>query len=79
MTKHEFNRVFELANTNTDFSKVDTEVLFGCGLPDFQPVTCTIQCAAAFIRWQALQLNGEWDSVALNECRQIFRNKVRIA
>ena len=39
----------------------------GFGLPDFRPVTCTVEALAMLIRWQCFQLNGEINAEALQE------------
>lgn len=39
----------------------------------------TTEQAAAFIRWQALQLNGEWNAEALREARDLLRRKAELA
>lgn len=77
MNKSEFQRAFDHANDKTqDFTGVDTSILHGCGLRGFQPVTVTMHVFAAFLRGQAIQMNGEWDATALNECREIARYKI---
>ena len=77
MNKNDFQRAFDVAdNKDIDLSGVDMEVLFGCGLPNFEPVTADIRTVAAHLRWQAKLLNGQWDSEALNDCRNILRYKV---
>jgi len=35
----------------------------------------TTEQAAAFLRWQALQINGEWDAEALREALDLLRRK----
>jgi len=78
MLRSEFQRAFDLAKSEADFTLVDTTSLFGYGLPDFQPVVATIEAVAATLRWQALQLNGHWDEEALNECWKLFRYRVTL-
>lgn len=78
MNKAEFNRAYAIATSSRDLSDVNDDLLFGFGLPDFQPVATTVEAAAKTIRWQCVQLNGGIDTVALNECRQLFRQRVQI-
>ena len=72
MTHQEFKTAVKLAETG-EYDNVDIDILFGCGLPDFKPVTITMDCAAKFIHQHAMQFNGSWDTDALNEVRQISR------
>lgn len=67
MNKVEAQAVYELANSDLDFSLVDTSNLVGYGLRDFQPVHVTIEMAAKELRYHAMQFNGQWDSVAMEE------------
>lgn len=78
MNKAEFKRAYEIATSERDLQDVDDSMLFGFGLPDFQPVVATIEAAAKTIRWQSVQLNGGIDQEALNECQNHFRRKVMI-
>lgn len=78
MNKAEFQRAYKIATSDHDLSDADDSSLFGFGLPDFQPVATTIEAAAKTIRWQCVQLNGGIDTVALDECRQLFRRRVQI-
>jgi len=79
MTKAEFSQAVKIAkDLNTDLSNKDDSIIFGCGLPNFVPVHVTIEQVAKFIRWQALQFNGEFDAHALNECAEIAKKKFLI-
>jgi len=48
----------------------DARLLF-----DFDKKYCTIKQVAALLRWQALQLNGEWDSEELDSIFKIAQKK----
>lgn len=79
MTLAQFQKAFAIANdTSIDLSTVDDTILFGCGLPRFEPVHTTLEAVAKLIRWQAMQFNGEWNSEALNEVTTIGRRKFMI-
>lgn len=75
MTKPQFDRAFAIARSDRDLTGITDEILHGCGLPNFKPVTITLEVAAVFLRWQCIQLNGQVDAAALNECREISRRK----
>lgn len=78
MTKQQFSDAVKMVESGKDLSLVDDAVLFGCGLPDFKPVVTTIEVCAKHIAWQAMQLNGQWDSSALQETFDILKRKVQI-
>lgn len=78
MTKKEFQTAFDIAKSDEDLSNHDASIFFGCASKDFQPITCTAHQLARFIRWQALMLNGDWDSDALDEIRQIGKTKFNV-
>lgn len=78
MTRQQLAEAKTLAKSSDDLSGVDTESFNGFGLAGFKPIIATIRQVAAVLRWQALMLNGEWDSVALQECAMIFKKKVTI-
>ena len=78
MTKEQFSEAVRIADSEESLLDVDIDVLYGCGLRDFKPVSTTLRVVAAHVRWQAKMLNGEWDSVELDACRDIMRRKVTI-
>jgi hypothetical protein len=75
MTKQQFDKAVSIARSNVSLDNVDDTILDGCALPDFKPVTVTLEATARFIRWHCCQLNGQIDSEALNEMRNISRKK----
>ena len=75
MNKNELQEAFDLAKSDTDLTLHDFDVFFGFGLPDFEPVSCTIQQVARLIRWQCQYLNGQWDMEAFDEIRKHGRKK----
>jgi len=79
MTLVQFQSAFAIAKDfNRDLSKVDDNILFGFGLTSFVPVYTTLEAVAKTIRWQALQMNGQWDSEALNEVAMLGRKNFLI-
>ena len=78
MTNAEFKNAAEIAKSTADLSGIDTEVLFGYGLRSFAPVATTLETVAAVIRWDCLMMNGEFDSLALDNLHNIFRRKVTV-
>jgi len=78
MNKAEFQRAWEVANSDKDLSDVDDTILDGFGLRDFEPVTVTIEVVAKMLRWQCFYIFGVVDQEALTECRNHFRRKVTV-
>ena len=76
MTKGERQRIMALANDSSiDWLAVDFSELVGCGLPGFGKKYCTEKQVAALLRYQVLQLNGEWNSEELNTIFKIAQRK----
>lgn len=78
MTREEFSEAVAIARSGECLIDCDDSVLFGYGLPDFEPVVVTIEVAAKAIRWQCVLLNGEVDIVELNSVFDSFKRKVLI-
>ena len=78
MTKQEFTKAVELATTRRVEEPTDLSIFAGFGLPGFLPVYVTLDRVAALISWQAMQFNGEWDAVALNEVAHFARKRFQI-
>jgi len=79
MTKSEFQTAFAIAaDSQIDLSSVDDEILYGCGLPDFEPVVATYEAVAKMIRWQAHCIDGSWDQEELTSLRNCFRRRVTV-
>lgn len=72
MKKAEFQRAVEIAKSQEEITEDDSH-LYGCALPGFQPVFTSLKALAKLLRWQCLQLNGQWDEQALNEMWKIAR------
>ena len=79
MTREQFTAALEIARSKQNLEAFDDEILHGCGLPGFKPVTVVIEVAAVMLRWQCVTLCGGIDNDEVNNMRQIFRTKVLIA
>jgi hypothetical protein len=77
MNKNELDICFHRAHSQVENS---TEKAGACDGIAFweKKKEVTVEQAAAFMRWQALQLNGEWDAEALREARGYLRNKAEL-
>jgi hypothetical protein len=79
MTTAQLRLARTLAESDTDLSHVDMDILYGFGLPDFQPVTVGIETVARCMRWQCQMFNGGWDERQYNEDLPHYQRNVRIA
>lgn len=53
---------------------VDCSAFDGCGLPEFDgPIYVTLEQVAAFVKYQAMQMNGEWNAIELQNIAVIGR------
>jgi hypothetical protein len=78
MNKAEFKQAFAVAKSDVNLSEVDNTLLYGCGLPGFEPVYCTTRQVAKLLRWQAQNLNGSWDMGEVNNIAKIAQRKFLI-
>jgi hypothetical protein len=79
MTTKQLSAAFAMANSN-DFrsNPADLAIFDGFGLKSFQPIVATTAALAVLIRWQCMQLCGDFDLDALNEIRVCLRRKLTI-
>ena len=75
MNKSELKKIMKIANGKEDLSNVDMEKFLGCAFPSFEKVHATSREVAHLFRWQAMQFNGEWDGIELDNCCKIARDK----
>jgi len=78
MTKQEFHEAWQIASSDRDLTYVDDTPLHGCGLPDFQRISCTIEQVAKLLRWQCCCIFGGYDGEELAEMGRIARTKFLI-
>ncbi len=79
MTKPEFSAAWKIAQSNQNLDAIDDSILFGCGLPDFQPVFTTLETVAKFLRWQCNYIFGDgFDAQELDNCAHIAKKKFKI-
>ncbi len=78
MNKAEFQKAFVIAESDEDLTNVDIDSMIGFGLRGFKKVAVTCRMMARMIRYQAMQMNGEWDSVELASLRGFARTKFEV-
>ncbi len=74
MTKEELDIVFHRAHQPVENYQEKAFALFGVAKWT-EKKEVTLEQAAAFMRWQALQINGEWNTEELREVRWCLRHK----
>ena len=74
MTKAELTRVFNKAEEGYQERYLDNTECDGIGTWSAKRAV-TLDGAVAFLRWQALFINGNWDSEMLGECFWLLGKK----
>ena len=54
-----------IARSDRPLTVADLAIFDGYGLPDFQPITCTVEALAMLVRWECLCFDGSVDGAAL--------------
>ncbi len=75
MKTADLDRALAIARSDRPLNVVDLSLFDGFGLPDFRPVTCTVEALAMLVRWQCVCFDGSIDHDALNEIARIGRQK----
>tara|TARA_Y100000034_G_C6854379_1_gene388016 strand:- start:835 stop:1080 length:246 start_codon:yes stop_codon:yes gene_type:complete len=79
MNKQEMTQALEIAKDQSqNLTDVDTDVMFGYGLPDFKPVHVTTRQVASIIRWQAGRFDGTWDAKEIDDIANLGRKRFMI-
>jgi len=78
MTRAEMTDALKIAKSDRSLANVDTSIMYGYGLPDFQPAHVTLEQVAANIRWQAGRLDGTWDVQEINNIANLGRKRFMI-
>ena len=67
MKASDLDAALAIARSDRPLNIEDLSIFDGFGLPDFKPITCTVEALAMLIRWQCFQLNGEINAEASQE------------
>ena len=78
MTKDQLSQAVVIARSDADLSIEDLSIFDGFGLPDFQPITCTVEALAMLVRWQGFCFDGSIDQENLNEIATIGRHRFQV-
>lgn len=77
MKAHELKACLALAQSGLEL-QADDSVLYGFGLPDFQPVFVTMAVVAKCIRWQCNQWDGGFDWEQYQKDRPFYLRNVHL-
>ena len=75
MKTSDLDKALALARSDVPLNIEDLSIFDGFGLPDFKPVTCTVEALAMLVRWQCFCLNGSIDAEALQEIATLGRHR----
>ena len=78
MKTSDLDKALKLARSDVPLNIEDLSIFDGFGLPDFKPITCTVEALAMLIRWQCFCLNGSIDAEALQEVATCGRHRFHV-
>jgi hypothetical protein len=75
MKTADLDRALALARSEASLNVADLSIFDGFALPDFRPVTCTVEALAMLVRWQCVCFDGSIDAEALQELATCGRRR----
>jgi len=78
MNRTDLDSALAIARSDRALDLDDLALFDGFGLPDFRPVTCTIDALAALVRWQCVRFDGSIDGEALDEIARYGRHRFAV-
>jgi len=78
MKAQDLDTALAIARSDRPLNVADLSIFDGFGLPDFKPVTCTVEALAMLIRWQCFCLDGSVDAEALQEIATLGRHRFTV-
>jgi len=78
MKTRDLDEALAIARTDRPLALADLEIFDGFGLPDYRPVTCTLEALAMLVRWQCIRFDGSVDSEALQEIATLGRRRFTV-
>jgi len=74
----DLDRALAIARSDARLNLADLALFDGFALPDFRPVTCTVEALAMLIRWQCVCFDGSIDGAALQEIATVGRYRFTV-
>jgi hypothetical protein len=78
MRTQQLEAALTLARSSVRLNIDDLAQFDGFALPDFRPVTCTLEALAMLVRWQCVCFDGSVDSEALQEIATVGRHRFTV-
>jgi len=78
MKATDLDAALAIARSDRPLNLDDLSLFDGFGLPDFQPVTCTVEALAMLVRWQCVCFNRSIDSEAFDEIARLGRHRFTV-
>ena len=78
MKASDLDSALAIARSDRPLNIADLALFDGFGLPDFRPVTCTVEALAMLVRWQCCCFDGSIDGEALQEIATCGRHRFTV-
>ena len=78
MNASHLDRALTIARSDAALNIEDLSLFDGFGLPNFTPVTCTVEALALLVRWQCVCFDGSIDAAALQEIASCGRHRFTV-
>ena len=78
MKATDLDTALAIARSDRALNIEDLAIFDGYGLPDFQPITCTVEALAMLLRWECLCFNGSVDGAALHLIAERGRHRFTV-
>ena len=75
MKTADLDRALAIARSDAPLNVADLSIFDGFALPDFRPVTCTVEALAILVRWQCVCFDRSIDGEALQEIATYGRKR----
>ena len=78
MKTADLDTALAIARSDAALNLDDLALFDGFALPDFRPVTCTVEALATLVRWQCVRFDGSPDGEALHEIATVGRHRFTV-
>lgn len=78
MKATDLDTALAIARSDAPLNLDDLSLFDGFALPDFRPVTCTVEALAMLVRWQCVCFDGSIDGEALQEIATVGRHRFTV-
>ena len=78
MKATDLDAALSIARSAVPLNVADLSLFDGFALPEFRPVTCTVEALAMLVRWQCVCFDGSIDGNALQEIAACGRHRFTV-